>query len=233
MQSLAYCWGGNFWGEVGDNSNAPKASPTLNASGLNFVTVSPGRYFSCGVTTTGAGYCWGVNDLGELGDGTLTSSKSSPTLVATAQKFSVISAGGFHACGLTVPDGLAYCWGWNALGQLGSGSTTSSRTPVLVSPSLKFIQISAGNRHTCGVTASGQAYCWGDGSTGMIGDNLSLSRSVPTLVAGGVQFKSVSAGRFHTCGLSTDGIVYCWGNNSGGALGDGTSVSRAMPVPAG
>jgi alpha-tubulin suppressor-like RCC1 family protein len=185
------------------------------------------------VTTSGAGYCWGVNDLGELGDGTFTSSKISPAPVGGGQKFSIISAGGFHACGLTVPEGLAYCWGWNALGQLGIGSTTSSRTPVLVSPNLKFIQISAGNRHTCGVTASGQAYCWGDGSNGMLGDNNTLSRLVPTLVAGGVQFKSVSAGRFHTCGVSTEGIVYCWGDNSAGALGDGTTQDRATPVPAG
>src|SRR5207247_4991237 len=44
-----------------------------------------------------------------------------------ALPISTISAGRFHTCGLTT-DSIAYCWGTNGWGQLGSQSATSSCT---------------------------------------------------------------------------------------------------------
>ncbi|PYO64030.1 MAG: hypothetical protein DMD28_00275 [Gemmatimonadetes bacterium] len=48
-----------------------------------------------------------------------------------------VSAGLYHSCGVT-PSGATYCWGDNAFGQLGNGTTTSSLTPVAVSGGLTF-----------------------------------------------------------------------------------------------
>jgi Alpha-tubulin suppressor and related RCC1 domain-containing proteins len=142
--------------------------------------------------------------------------------------FALVSAGGFHACGLTT-GGLAYCWGWNEFGQLGSGGPGgSSLTPRLVDGGLTFATLSAGNRHTCGVTPAGVGYCWGENFTGMLGTGTTSNSSAPAPVAGGLIFATISAGRFHSCGVTTTGAAYCWGG--GGAIGDGTDLGRLVPT---
>jgi alpha-tubulin suppressor-like RCC1 family protein len=98
---------------------------------------------------------------------------------------------------------------------------------VPVSGGLIFATLSAGNRHTCGVTNAGAAYCWGDNSNGNLGNGTNFPASVPVAVSGGLTFSTISAGRFHTCGVTTGGLAYCWG---GVALGNGTTGSSLVPV---
>jgi alpha-tubulin suppressor-like RCC1 family protein len=51
--------------------------------------------------------------------------------VSTTLAFTAITVGASHACGLTI-DGGVYCWGSNARGQLGDGTTAARGTPVRV-----------------------------------------------------------------------------------------------------
>jgi alpha-tubulin suppressor-like RCC1 family protein len=222
-----YCWGSNGSGALGNGTTTSSNVPVVVSGGHVFASISPGRVFSCGLTTAGQAYCWGTNVEGELGDGG-TTPRTTPIAVSGQLTFAQISAGGFHACGLTT-GGQAYCWGWNAFGQLGIGSAGSlSNTPRAVAGGLTFASLSAGNRHTCGVTTAGVGYCWGDNSNDMLGTGLTTTTSAPELVAGGLSWAAISAGRFHTCGVTTAGAAYCWG--AGGAIGDGTSQGRPVPT---
>ena len=231
----AYCWGANGDGELG-NGDAPfsRSSPVLVEGGVTFASVTSGAFHSCGRTVAGVTYCWGANaDAGQLGDGT-TTNRSRPVLVAGDVRFTTVSAGGFHTCGVTAL-GAAFCWGLNNAGQLGDGSTTNRSAPVPVTGGLRFTAVSAGLTHTCGVTVSGAAYCWGaNGASGSgdgrLGDGTTTDRSSPVPVAGGVSFATVSAGGAHSCGVTAAGDAYCWGLNESGALGDGTTTNRASPV---
>jgi len=68
----AYCWGTNFYGQLGDGTTTQRLVPNTVAGGLTFADVRAGGNHTCGVTTSGAAYCWGLNGNGELGDGTTT-----------------------------------------------------------------------------------------------------------------------------------------------------------------
>jgi len=129
---LAYCWGVNWFGDVGDGTaDIIRAAPVPVAGGIRFRDLSDGgEYHNCGITQGGRAYCWGVNFAGEIGDGT-TTTRPTPVPVATKLRFSQLATGAFYTCGVARGH-VAYCWGTNFLGQLGNGTTTPSLTPVAV-----------------------------------------------------------------------------------------------------
>lgn len=109
-----------------------------------------------------------------------------------------------------------------------SGLDDTASDPFAVH--LTFVQISAGQGHTCGVTVADRAYCWGLNSTGQLGDGTTADRVIPVAVASSEAFEQVSAGVFHTCGTTTGNEVFCWGWNSSGQLGDGSTADSPTPV---
>ena len=69
----------------------------------------------------------------------------------------------------------------------------------------QFVQLSAGYRHTCGITAvDHQVVCWG---------NCEKGECTPT-VAG--PFEHVSCGNKYTCAITTAGQTVCWGEETEG-----------------
>jgi alpha-tubulin suppressor-like RCC1 family protein len=136
---VAYCWGLNINGALGNGTTTSSLTPVAVSGGLTFAVVSTGNSFTCGVTTAGAAYCWGLNDSGQLGNGTTTNSVT-PVAVSSGLTFATVSASvvsSADACGVTTA-GAAYCWGQNTYGALGNGTTTNSLTPVAVSGRLSF-----------------------------------------------------------------------------------------------
>jgi alpha-tubulin suppressor-like RCC1 family protein len=68
-ESLAYCWGFNGAGRLGDGTETDRNVPTAVDGALIFSDISAGVLHTCGVTTDGDVYCWGQNDAGQLGVG--------------------------------------------------------------------------------------------------------------------------------------------------------------------
>jgi Alpha-tubulin suppressor and related RCC1 domain-containing proteins len=69
---VAWCWGENRFGAIGDGTTTNRPKPVKVAGGLSFSGLSTGvgGFHSCGLTTDHRAYCWGDNSSGELGDGT-------------------------------------------------------------------------------------------------------------------------------------------------------------------
>lgn len=131
---LAYTWGENNHGQLGDGTAIDKSSPVAVAGGLRFgkVPVLSGDG-SILIFQRGSGvvYGWGKNSSGELGAGD-TDDRSSPTLVLGSKLFYDVKMGPSFAYGFA-DDGLAYSWGKNTQGQLGDGTTVDRSSPALIS----------------------------------------------------------------------------------------------------
>jgi alpha-tubulin suppressor-like RCC1 family protein len=155
---------------------------------------------------------------------------SSVVAAAAAATWTQVAVGGQHTCALA-SNGGAYCWGYAVWGQIGNGTTPIKLpNPTRVSGNLKFVQITAGLTHTCGVTVDNKAYCWGENIGGQLGDGTTDNRSAPKLVAGGRRYSQIRAGGYHTCAITTAGKAFCWGNGSNGQLGAGAPFQSFVPV---
>lgn len=228
----AYCWGSNFFGDLGTGDTAHLVKvPTLVASlPAAFRLISVGANHQCALTTDGRGYCWGGNGGGQLGAGVAVK-PGDIAPVAGGLTFASISAGSGYTCAITTEQ-MAYCWGGGGNGQLGAGASSACNyasfpcsvyAPVSVAGDLHFTQISAGYLHACAITNDGTGYCWGDNRNGELGDPsvpincvgfpgaAQCIRAIPNLIAGGLKFAQIAAGAYHTCGLTTSGKAYCWG----------------------
>lgn len=227
---LAYCWGSNSSGRLGDGTTTQRRTPVAVAGGRRFRQLSVGGDHTCAVTPSNRIFCWGENTSGQLGEGSTRNRLTPVPIKAGDLLFRQASGGDSHTCGVTT-DSRVYCWGANEDGQLGDGTKIQRLLPVLVRGGLNFRQASAGYRHTCGVTTADRAYCWGYNVLRQLGDGSDATRQLrPKAVLGGLQFDAVGAGFGHSCGLTTNNLAYCWGSNGSGEVGDGTRDQRPTPV---
>jgi alpha-tubulin suppressor-like RCC1 family protein len=218
----AYCWGKGDNGELGGGKLYDQArTPRSVAGDQQFTSITAGRQHACALDRTGAAWCWGSNEVDQLADGSTTKYSQRPVRVAGGHHFSRISAtaGATTTCGVTL-EGNGVCWGSNANGQLGNGSTRASREPVQIAGLTNLRDISAGPDVTCAVSGDGGVYCWGSNRFGQLGIG-AVEPSIPQ-PSGRIQtyerFASVVAGPGKACALATTGQAYCWGSNADNLL---------------
>jgi len=241
----ALCWGDNSKGELGNGTEIVSGLP-VPVSGLTsgVATIAAGSDFTCAITTDGGAKCWGDGVSGQLGNATLTNSATPSTVLDPTGTLPLggvvsISAGFENACALTAESNVL-CWGANASGQLGTGTSSSaSALPVEVldsnglAPLGGIIAISSGLDSNCAITATGTAECWGTNTSGQLGNGNNTNSPTPITVAtlaGGVA--AIASGDQHTCAATSDGTARCWGANGSGQLANGTTQSSSAPVEA-
>jgi alpha-tubulin suppressor-like RCC1 family protein len=102
-------------------------------------------------------------------------------------------------------DGTVSCWGDDAYGQLGLGSTTLGAVT----------QLAMGHNFTCARMADRTVRCSGLNDEGQLGNGTMSgeeAHAVPTAVVGLSGITQTAAGYDHACALASDGTVSCWGS---------------------
>ena len=118
--------------------------------------------------------CWGNNVAGQLGEGSVASGahQQEPFAVVATQLsgFNPIAVTGVDSSTCIIDGGgfgSVYCWGSNALGELGNGTETDSATPVFVQQSVSgTTAILAGEGRVCARSGGSSIDCWGAGPIG-------------------------------------------------------------------
>ncbi len=227
------CWGYNNYGQLGNGTTTQSLTP-VDVSGLTsgVSAIEAGGNHTCVLTTGGGVKCWGYNTYGQLGNGTTTQSLTPVNVTGLTSGVSAIATAANHTCALTTGGGVK-CWGYNANGQLGNGTTTQSLIPVDVTglaSGVSAISAETGGNHTCAITTTG-IKCWGYNGLGQLGDGTFTSRTTPVSVSGLTSSVSaISAGGNHTCAAMTGAGIKCWGYNTFGQLGNNTLLYKVTPA---
>jgi uncharacterized protein YjdB len=203
---------------VADPPAPPPVQPTDSAGGrdpepLRFASVSAGGG-TCASVVDGPALCWGFGNEGTQ---------------PAENGFDALVAGWGHRCGLR--SGQAFCWGANDHGQIGDGTTTAHSTPTPVAGGGRFVQIAAGEFHTCAIDGQGAAHCWGENDVGQLGTGSARDSPTPARVDEATPFVAIATGRAHTCALDGGSRAWCWGDGLNGQIGNGMTQHQREPVP--
>ncbi|KAJ1490510.1 regulator of chromosome condensation 1/beta-lactamase-inhibitor protein II, partial [Baffinella frigidus] len=259
------CWGDNGAGQLGLGDTVARGKPSTsvgNGGALEAVDLGASRIvsmvggydFTCALLEDATISCWGANNFGQLGVGDVANRGDAAGQMGdallrvdlggggSAGSALAISAGGGHACAILLDARSLKCWGYNANGQLGLGSTANRGGAADMGDALAFVDlggiavlhVSAGKNHTCVILTEGTVKCWGDNSFGQLGVGDSLPRggapgemgaALPA-VALGEGAVVVTTGDTHTCVILASGVTKCWGGNAFGQLGLGDTAAR-------
>jgi len=197
-----WTWGGNFGGQLGDNTTTQRNTPvTTFAGGTNWKQVA-GGYISAAIKTDGTLWTWGGNFFGGLGDNTTTDRRTPVTTFAGGtnwkQVFINVKASTSFTAAIKT-DGTLWTWGRNSYGQLGDNTTTQRNTPVTTfAGGTNWKQVACGGYHTAAIKTDGTLWAWGYNFYGTLGNNIGFNRTTPvTTFAGGTNWKQVTCGYHH------------------------------------
>ncbi|MSP91523.1 MAG: hypothetical protein EXR79_06940 [Myxococcales bacterium] len=184
---------------------------TLDKSNANAVTCTGNNEYQ---------QIWGTKD-----DASFTTLDAPSLAVTSGEK---------HSCGVLASTGLAKCWGFAYLGQIGYGQTFPGgvdATDVLVGPGKPLVGVTdldaGGSNQTCAVHSGGQVSCWGVGGVGLgYGSTLLYAKAAPLPEAA----TAVGVGPNGACAVLASGNVMCWGKDQFNLVGFGQSGPTAAPM---
>jgi alpha-tubulin suppressor-like RCC1 family protein len=188
-------------------------------------SASAGDTYSVAIKLNGTMWAWGDNESGQLGDGT-TTTRLLPVQVGTDTDWAVVSAGmDAHTLALK-KDGTLWAFGFNWMGQLGTGTDVQQNTPVRIGGAADWARIAAGFWSSLATKSDGSLWAWGQ-NDGLWGNGKNEYIAVPVRISDGWQ--DIAMGGHSALATRPDGSLWAFGNNLFGQLGQGDAVYRSTP----
>jgi alpha-tubulin suppressor-like RCC1 family protein len=220
------CWGSPAMTGVASFVDGPTQVPGL---GSGVVDLAAGVTHTCAWLSEDV-YCWGSNAFGQLGDGGQEAISTTPVKVAGLDGPVTTLVGGLNfTCALV--EGQVSCWGDNASGQLGDGTTSGRLSPVqVIGLEGEITALDAGYSHTCAVV-EGEVWCWGHHWNGRLGEGMVYGAQKPIEVIDlDDRVTDIEAGQESACALLMGGGVKCWGEFTENDQIDSTADFFGRPV---
>ncbi len=235
-----YAWGTGTRGQLGDGRSANSFTTPVRVrfpAGVKIASIAVNSDpwdTAFAIDTTGHAWGWGANGSGDLCLGNSTEHRTPVrlpfthvTAVAGAADHATYDAGGrLYSCGMGI------------YGELGDGTTKTSRVPVRVSglSGKSVTALLAGFGNAGALLSDGRYYDWGENSQGQVGNGTpGRSSDVPERVRlPGAVKRAFEGGNAPNDGqtlvLLANGSMYAWGANGAFQLGNGTRVAATSPV---
>jgi alpha-tubulin suppressor-like RCC1 family protein len=231
-----FCWGANEQGQLGfghtTRVDIPTAIPDL--LGIKVLVGRLNRY--CVINNLDQVRCWGDNSDSVIAtaDPTKAFITKPSALTSLTSSAKDVAVGARHICALT-SNNTVRCVGQSEVGQTGlpPGQNNAEVRTSTGTPLSNVTSITAGDSHTCAITADGQLYCWGNNYYGNLGSetpgtfsNAALKVALPEVAL------SVTLNGTSNCAILKNLFVYCWGQNNYGVLGlnNKTNLETASPL---
>lgn len=237
LDSSGTVWatGGNGRGELGNGTlleSAPEAVQVQFPAGVRIVAIGEAENSGFAIDSTGQGWTWGEALCAS------THLAMTPEKVPGITSAVAVQGAERHVLWL-LKNGTVEACGDNTNGQLGVGpSVERSKGPLPVPGLSNVVEISAGEKSSCVLTASGAVYDWGSDLNGQVG-NGSEEEAVyaPFHVPLAGPASAVSCGGLlphnGTSLALVNGEVVGWGADKGGQVGDRGDENKPLPTPTG
>lgn len=174
MEGDVWCWGLNqsnilgkfprkdeYGNPIQRNPGTPVKIPDLPRAR----ELVSGHATACILAENRLVYCWGNNLYGQLGN--MYGAINSPeTYVPVDNVYAAVALSGNGQTFCVVESNeTARCWGYNARGQIGDGTTDDAYAAKGISVS-SVIDVASARNLGCALTRYGQVYCWGNAGSG-------------------------------------------------------------------
>lgn len=233
------CWGAHaaFGGELDGVTSIASAGErvcAVTSKGLRCAGSEPETFRGGAVTLLGGGgsfFCARTEPLAVRCE-RAPSGASPPAageLLAGAEVVG-LTTGAAHACAV-LRDGSVSCWGDNADGQIGDGTTTPTASPAVVHGLAAAASVHAGTKHTCARLRSNTVACWGANNRSQLANGTTEAGLRPAVVPGLHGVVELAVAGDSACARLMDGSIRCWGDNASGQLGSGTTLESGVPMP--
>ena len=212
------CWGDDSAGKVtGTRNPAGGRYVMYDYSNDVFTKITTARLRTCGLIITQSGdggtnvRCWGENRNERF-----WASVPNPY---SSTVFKDIDSSNVFNCGIIdggADDGKAVCWGTDQYGVIGTAIGNSGGEQFVGEPSTdRFIKVSAGEYHACGIKTDDTITCWG--ATEGFGVSRAYGQADVPVEHQNSTFSEVVSSHYHTCAIldgqngQIEGDVICWG----------------------
>lgn len=210
IDTRLFCWG-----------NGALDVEVLNMP-ASAVSVELGDDHTCGLLDDESLWCLGSDEQGQLGGGSGDQSGVPVTPNLNNQAALILAVGARHTCAITDGDGPdardVKCWGDNRALQAGGVVEEQIETPRDVSGNLvsgAWVDVAAGEVHSCAINTEGEVWCWGTNSYGQVdphADDFEQQLTAARIdLDPPVDAVDIAVGTTITCALDRDARWWCWG----------------------
>jgi alpha-tubulin suppressor-like RCC1 family protein len=197
-----WLWGGNSYGQLGQNDTVNRSSPIQVPSSTNWASLAIAQQCTAAIKIDGTLWTWGGSTgafLGALGQ-TVKVDRSSPVQVGGLATWSAATSMDYAFLALQT-NGTMWSWGHNAVaGNLGLNDIVNRSSPVQVGALTTWAKIGAGGYPGIGaaIKTDGTLWIWGGNVQGGLGLNDTVYRSSPVQLGSYATWLSISIGTGNT-----------------------------------